>query len=42
MPETKNLKLYLWDGTDYPSYGVPNANYNKIDTAFGTISAQVT
>lgn len=42
MQETKNLKLYLWDGTDYPSYGVPNANYNKIDTAFGTISAQVT
>ena len=42
MAETKNLKLYLWDGTDYPSYGVPNANYNKIDTAFGTISAQVT
>lgn len=42
MTETKNLKLYLWDGTDYPSYGVPNVNYNKIDTAFGTISAQVT
>lgn len=42
MAETKNLKLYLWDGTDYPSYGVPNANYNKIDTAFETISAQVT
>lgn len=42
MTETKNLKLYLWDGTDYPSYGVPNTNYNKIDTAFGTISAQVT
>ena len=42
MTETKNLKLYLWDGTDYPSYGVPNANCNKIDTAFGTISAQVT
>lgn len=42
MAETKNLKLYLWDGTDYPSYGVPNANCNKIDTAFGTISAQVT
>lgn len=42
MVETKNLKLYLWDGTDYPSYGVPNTNYNKIDTAFGTISAQVT
>lgn len=42
MEETKNLKLYLWEGTDYPSYGVPNANYNKIDTAFGTISAQVT
>lgn len=42
MAETKNLKLYLWNGTDYPSYGVPNANYNKIDTAFGTISAQVT
>lgn len=42
MAETKNLKLYLWDGMDYPSYGVPNANYNKIDTAFGTISAQVT
>lgn len=42
MAETKNLKLYLWEGTDYPSYGVPNANYNKIDTAFGTISAHVT
>lgn len=42
MAETKNLKLYLWEGMDYPSYGVPNANYNKIDTAFGTISAQVT
>lgn len=42
MTETKNLKLYLWNGTDYPSYGVPNVNYNKIDTAFGTISAQVT
>lgn len=42
MEETKNLKLYLWDGMDYPSYGVPNANYNKIDTVFGTISAQVT
>ena len=42
MTETKNLKLYLWDGTDYPSYGVPNTNYNRIDTAFGTISAQVT
>lgn len=42
MPETKNLKLNLWEGSDYPSYGVPNANYNKIDTAFGTISAQVT
>lgn len=42
MTETKNLKLYLWDGMDYPSCGVPNANYNKIDTAFGTISAQVT
>lgn len=42
MAETKNLKLYLWNGTDYPSYGVPNVNYNKIDTAFGTLSAQVT
>lgn len=42
MAETKNLKLYLWDGTDYPNYGTPNANYNKIDTAFGTLSAQVT
>lgn len=42
MTETKNLKLYLWEGMDYPNYGVPNANYNKIDTAFGTISAQVT
>ena len=42
MAETKNLKLYLWDGTDYPGYGVPNANYNKIDTAFGTILAKVT
>lgn len=42
MAETKNLKLYLWNGTDYPNYGTPNANYNKIDTAFGTISAQVT
>ena len=42
MAETKNLKLYLWEGTDYPGYGVPNANCNKIDTAFGTISAQVT
>lgn len=42
MAQTKNLKLYLWEGTDYPNYGTPNANYNKIDTAFGTISAQVT
>lgn len=42
MEETKNLKLYLWEGTDYPNYGTPNANYNKIDTAFGTLSAQVT
>lgn len=42
MAETKNLKLYLWTGTDFPNYGTPNANYNKIDSAFGTISAQVT
>lgn len=42
MADTKNLNLYLWEGTDYPNYGTPNANYNKIDTAFGTISAQVT
>lgn len=42
MAETKNLKLYLWEGIDYPNYGTPNANYNKIDTAYGTISAQVT
>lgn len=42
MAETKNLKLYLWSGTDFPNYGTPNANYNKIDTAFGTITAQVT
>lgn len=42
MAETKNLKLYLWEGIDYPNYGTPNANYNKIDTAFGTLSAQVT
>lgn len=42
MADTKNLKLYLWEGTDYPNYGTPNANYNKIDSAFGTISAQVT
>jgi hypothetical protein len=42
MAETKNLKLYLWEGMDYPNYGTPNSNYNKIDTAFGTISAQVT
>ena len=42
MAETKNLKLYLWSGIDFPNYGTPNANYNKIDTAFGTISAQVT
>lgn len=42
MAGTKNLKLYLWEGTDYPNYGTPNANYNKIDTAFGTLSAQVT
>lgn len=42
MAETKNLKLYLWSGTDFPNYGTPNANYNKIDSAFGTISAQVT
>lgn len=42
MAETKNLKLYLWSGADFPSYGTPNANYNKIDTAFGTLSAQVT
>lgn len=42
MPETKNLKLRLWEGSDAPNYGTPNANYNKIDTAYGTISAQVT
>jgi hypothetical protein len=42
MTKTKNLKLTLWEGTDYPSYGVPNVNCNKIDTAFGTISSQVT
>lgn len=42
MAETKNLKLYLWSGTDFPNYGTPNANCNKIDSAFGTISAQVT
>ena len=42
MTETKNLKLYLWSGTDFPNYGTPNANYNKIDSAFGTISTQVT
>lgn len=42
MAETKNLKLYLWEGMDYPNYATPNGNYNKIDTAFGTISAQVT
>lgn len=42
MAETKNLKLYLWEGIDYPNYGTPNVNYNKIDTAFGTLSAQVT
>lgn len=42
MAETKNLKLYLWEGMDYPNYAVPNANYNKIDAAFGTILAQVT
>ena len=42
MARTKNLKLYLWEGSDYPSYGVPNANCNKIDTAFETISTQVT
>lgn len=42
MTKTKNLNLTLWEGTDYPSYGVPNANCNKIDTAFGTISSQVT
>lgn len=42
MADTKNLNLYLWEGTDYPNYGTPNANYNKIDTAFGTLSAQVT
>lgn len=42
MAETKNLKLYLWSGTDFPNYGTPNANYNKIDTAFGTMLAQVT
>lgn len=42
MAETKNLKLYLWEGTDYPNYGTPNGNCNKIDTAFGTILAQVT
>ena len=40
--ETKNLKLRLWEGMDYPNYGTPNTNYNKIDSAFGTISAQVT
>lgn len=42
MAETKNLNLYLWEGTDYPNYGTPNSNSNKIDSAFGTISAQVT
>lgn len=42
MTKTQNLKLTLWEGTDYPNYGVPNVNYNKIDAAFGTISAQVT
>lgn len=42
MADTKNLNLYLWEGTDYPNHGTPNANYNKIDTAFGTLSAQVT
>lgn len=42
MAETKNLKLYLWEGTDYPNYATPNGNCNKIDTAFGTISDQVT
>lgn len=42
MTTTKNLKLTLWEGTDYPNYGVPNVNCNKIDTAFGTISTQVT
>lgn len=42
MTKTQNLKLTLWEGTDYPDYGVPNVNYNKIDTAFGTISAHVT
>lgn len=42
MAETKNLKLYLWSGTDFPNYGTPNANYNKIDIAFGAMLAQVT
>lgn len=42
MAQTKNLKLYLWSGTDFPNYGTPNANYNKIDTVLGTISTQVT
>lgn len=42
MATTKNLKLHLWAGTDFPNYGTPNENYNKIDTAYGTISAQVT
>lgn len=42
MTKTQNLKLSLWEGTDYPNYEVPNVNYNKIDSAFGTISAQVT
>lgn len=41
MTKTQNLKLTLWEGTDYPNYGVPNVNCNKIDTAFGTISAKV-
>lgn len=42
MPNTTNLNLSLWQGTDVPNYATPNANYNKIDNAFGTLSAQVT
>lgn len=39
---TSNLKLLLWEGTDFPNYSTPNTNMNIIDNAFGTISAQVT
>lgn len=41
MQRTENLKLGLWEGTDFPNYTMPNENMNTLDTVIKEVQTKV-